>query len=217
MADFKICYAMCEEAGVERFAWHITTRRDGSIYEDYVFDIEGLKPYMDRTFIALYWRAVLKLESDPYWLGTSTTTTYASVTHPKHRVQKGLFWVIDEDGERRLLTYAVECDKNGVATGTSPAYNSKKGDSFSHERSWAEAAKGMHGRIRGKPWNHYPRGRVEVKDEKATVYFNPVLLEWDRFELVVFEKFRLFGFPVVFAPDYSEHYESGMERLRGEE
>ena len=123
-------------------------------------------------------------------------------------MRKGLFWAIDRETERRLLTYSAVCDKNGAVEAGQPPYNSKKGDSFSHERSWPLATESLSQRICNRPWNHFPRGRVEIANGKATVYYNPVLSEWADFETAVVREFELDGFPMRFVPDYSSHYES---------
>ena len=119
-----------------------------------------------------------------------------------------LFWAIDSGSERRLLTYSAACDMSGALEAGQPPYNSKKGDSFSHERSWPLAVESLPQRIRNKAWNHFPRGRVEIANGKATVYYNPVLANWPGFEAAVIREFELKGFRVRFVPDYSSHYES---------
>jgi len=129
-------------------------------------------------------------------------------------MRKGLFWVIpDNDGDRKLLTYTAVCDNNGVAAKGQPAYNSKKGDSFAHKNSWQLAAEKLSMKIRGKPWDYFPRGRVEIANNKATIYYNPLLSEWSGFEAVIRRDFELDDLPVRFAPDYSKHYKSGEENL----
>ena len=126
-------------------------------------------------------------------------------------MKKGLFWVIGDDYDRAILTYAIECDKNGQRIGEVPVYNSKKGDSFSHRQSWAEAAIAQPNRIKNKPWDYFPRGRVEIKDGKATIYFNPILSEWNGFEASVAIEFELADFPLIMIPDYSTHYKHKQE------
>ena len=124
-------------------------------------------------------------------------------------LKKGLFWVLtDGNGEQKLLKYTTICDKNGVAQNGQPAYNSKKGNSFSHEQTWPLLTENMPQKIKSKPWNYYPRGRVEIANGKATVYLNPVLLEWPLIDLVIIDEFDLKDFPVRFVPDHSKHYES---------
>jgi hypothetical protein len=127
-------------------------------------------------------------------------------------MKKGLFWVAGERGERLMLIHAVECDKNGRRLCATPAYNSRKGDSFSHQQSWADAAREQPGKVRNKPWDYFPRGRVEIRNGRAIVHFNPCLSEWDGFNAAVVSLFGLEDFPTVMAPDYSVHYQCMQEQ-----
>ena len=80
---------------------------------------------------------------------------------------KGIFWWIDD----RLLCRKVHCDENGTPLETAE-FTSKSGDNFNHKAEWEKLSKKITG---GNPYNYYPRGRVEIKRGKATVYLNPVL------------------------------------------
>jgi hypothetical protein len=126
-------------------------------------------------------------------------------------MKKGLFWLIAEGDELALLIYAADCDENGNRSGPEPPYNSKKGNSFSHERSWLEATKGQPSKIKSKAWDYFPRGRVEIKAGEASVYFNPILQEWGGFDEALVSLFDLRDFPMVMLPDYSLHYKAKQE------
>jgi hypothetical protein len=124
-------------------------------------------------------------------------------------VWKGLFWVIpDDDGDYKLLIYAAECDRYGVAAEGQPPYNSKKGNSFSHDCSWRLTTESLPSKIRGKAWNFFPRGRVEIANGKAIVYHNPDIT-WSDFQSAILREFEIEDFPVRFVPDFSKHYNSG--------
>ena len=51
-------------------------------------------------------------------------------------------------------------------------FSSKSGDNFNHRFEWARLDRKV---TEGQPFNYYPRGRVEIKNGKATVYLNPVI------------------------------------------
>ena len=131
-------------------------------------------------------------------------------------MRKGLFWLIPvEIGNKNnpfheilhmVLHYSALCDENGVIAYGQPEYNSKKGNSYSHERSWSLVIKGLPKELRDKPWNYFPRGRVEIANGKATVFFNPVLSEIPEFEVLIIREFMLSEIPVRFIPDFSNHY-----------
>lgn len=121
-------------------------------------------------------------------------------------MRKGLFWVIGEAGTRQLLTFSVECDENGALCDEQIPYNSRKGDSYVHRQSWALAAQKYPREIRNKPWNHFPRGRVEISNGKATVFHNPALEAWTEFQASVMHEFEIENIPARFVPDGSKHY-----------
>jgi len=93
-------------------------------------------------------------------------------------MRNGIFWLIDE----KLL-----CFKDGT---------------FNHKRSWLELPNKITG---GLPYNYYPRGRVEIKREKAVIYMNRHIYT----EQVIIEikrEFELHTVEVVIKIDGSKHY-----------
>lgn len=72
---------------------------------------------------------------------------------------RGVFWVIDNE----LLAYPF---------GSIDAYNgiSKSGLTYNHKRLWTD----IKPRGCNKPYNYYPRGRVEFSNKgKPIIYMNP--------------------------------------------
>ena len=84
---------------------------------------------------------------------------------------KGLFWLVKNDSEKfELFCIKILCYRDGetlekVETGVCES------EKLNHERAWAKLDKAV---TQGKPYNFYPRGRVEIKKGKATIFFNPV-------------------------------------------
>jgi hypothetical protein len=91
----------------------------------------------------------------------------------------GIFWVLTDNGEMenyKLLAFTIPCDARGIVTGrhTIPL-NSKSGTTYNHKIMWES-------RVRNNPaykpynkkgYDYYPRGRVEVANNKAVIYLNP--------------------------------------------
>ena len=73
-------------------------------------------------------------------------------------LHRGLFWYV----EGELIGFPVPCDEDG-RTGVCGAENN-------HERLWRTLPRRIR---RGRPYDFYPRGRVEVRHGKVTVYINP--------------------------------------------
>ena len=109
--------------------------------------------------------------------------------------KRGVFWLIEE-GE--LLAFPYE---DGEMIGLS-----KSGDNFNHKLLWD------HVKPRGcnKPFDHYPRGRVEISNKgKPIVYMNPNIGE-DAIKLIM-AAFELQEAPVIHY-DGSEHYKCYLDR-----
>ena len=83
-------------------------------------------------------------------------------------MKKGIFWIIDG----KPMTVSVECDAVGETVGPPPDYSSKSGDNFNHRIEWGKLPRRITG---GAAYNCYPRGRVEIRNGRATVWLNPVL------------------------------------------
>ena len=121
-------------------------------------------------------------------------------------MEKGIFWARrDADGKIELLTVKTPCDENGSAL-CPVCYTSKSGDNFNHKAEWEKLNRSV---TKGRAYNAYPRGRVEIKNGKVTVYANPELLRED-IRLFIIQTFRLAQAAsqgkVRFCADGSAHY-----------
>ena len=87
-------------------------------------------------------------------------------------MRKGIFWCTNFDAEcPKLIAVSVACDKNGDAK-EPVQFSSKSGNNFNHRPEWERLDRSI---TAGRPFNHYPRGRVEIKNGKATVFLNPAI------------------------------------------
>ena len=110
--------------------------------------------------------------------------------------KKGVFWLIEED---KLLTCPFT---EGEVIGLS-----KSGDNYNHKALWEYV------RPRGcnKPFDYYPRGRVEISNKgKPVVYMNSNIGE-DVIERIILA-FELKEVPIIHY-DGSEHYKCFLDRL----
>lgn len=121
-------------------------------------------------------------------------------------LKKGVFWCVGHNTDSpKLITVCTDCDPDGISD-PSTLYSSKSGDNFNHRLEWEKLGKRVTG---GLPFDWYPRGRVEIKSGKCTVYLNPdinnektVGLILEAFDLKTAEEVR----PVCFKSDGSKHY-----------
>ena len=91
----------------------------------------------------------------------------------------GIFWVICESGDladHMLLHFAIPCDKDGnpVDELVIPL-NSKSGNSYNHKKLWESEVKNnpAHKPYNRRAYSYYPRGRVEIANNRAVIYLNP--------------------------------------------
>lgn len=87
-------------------------------------------------------------------------------------MRKGIFWCTKFDAESmELITVSVVCDKDGDSQ-EPVQFSSKSGNNFNHRIEWNHLDRKI---TEGKAFDYYPRGRVEIKNGKATVFLNPVI------------------------------------------
>lgn len=84
--------------------------------------------------------------------------------------------------------------------------SSKSGENFNHEAEWSCLDKHI---TENHPYNYYPRGRVEIKNKKVTIYINPDINKErilckvvDAFELMVTDELKC----IKIKSDGSNHY-----------
>ena len=120
-------------------------------------------------------------------------------------MRKGIFWVVIDDEETNLISVTAECDVDGTSINPDILFSSKSGDNFNHKIEWSRLP---HSVTKGKLFNYYPRGRVEIKNGKVRIYINPDAYNETVFKLLIkdfdleecFDKIRV----VI---DNSAHYQ----------
>ena len=108
-------------------------------------------------------------------------------------LSRGVFWIVDD----KILAFPFYEDSGiGVA---------KSGNTYNHKKLWSEIKpKGCN-----KPYNYYPRGRVDISNKgKAIIYLNPNISE-DWFPEIRSE-FGIREDPTV-RYDYSQHYKCYLD------
>ena len=121
---------------------------------------------------------------------------------------KGIFWIVDEENLATNIPYMFRIPVN--STGESIIYdgmcppNSKRGDNYNHRLTWNNYV-ATHLK-RGRPFNCYPRGRVEISPlRKVKIFINPDI-NTPRIISFIYDMFRLAGKDVTVIADSSEHY-----------
>ena len=125
---------------------------------------------------------------------------------------KGIFWITDlEKIENNDLYFQIPCDSNGEITTLEFVSNAKSGTTYNHENTWKQLSKKE---TQGKPFNYFPRGRVQIANGKATVFLSPHILT-DEIKHWIIDKFNLTSLngikQVKFVADGSNHYKCYLD------
>lgn len=121
-------------------------------------------------------------------------------------IYKGVFWIAEDELEEYF--FRIPCDiKGNVVGGTEYPLCSKDGTNYNHKALWSVLPKVL---TKGKPFDYFPRGRVEIRNAKATVYLNPDINTEEIQDLII-ERFAIAkenGITAVrFVSDGSWHYQ----------
>lgn len=132
-----------------------------------------------------------------------------------NNLYKGVFWIKDmESIDESSVSVKALCDINGNfidLSSINPDILSKNETNFNHQKVWHALDKNITG---NKPYNYYPRGRVEIKNGKAVIYAN-VSIATEQLKNRVISEFNLTKengiVTVTLKADGSEHYKSYLE------
>lgn len=132
----------------------------------------------------------------------------------------GIFWIISDNydlSDYKLLTFPIPCSPEGKIDSSelSIELNSKKGNSYNHKKIWEETVKNnnQHKPYNKEEYNYYPRGRVEIAHNKATIFLNPNINKPDKIEKIKHE-FGLFSYNIPeinVINDGSSHYKCFLD------
>ena len=128
---------------------------------------------------------------------------------------KGVFWIKDKESiDESSVSIKALCDINGNfidLSSINPDTLSKNETNFNHQKVWHAFDKKITG---NKPYNYYPRGRVEIKNGKAVIYANVSIATEDLkiWAISVFNLIKENGIKAVaLKPDGSNHYKSHLD------
>jgi len=99
------------------------------------------------------------------------------------QLYSGIFWIITNNNnfdDYKILTFKMTYNKKIESTEIFyNKYNSKNGSNYNHKITWENEVQNnpTHKLYNKKPYNYYPRGRVELSSNKAIIYLNPHIIE----------------------------------------
>lgn len=127
---------------------------------------------------------------------------------------KGIFWIVDQDDieSNKKYCFVIPCSSDGVSTSVDNSCIAKSGDTYNHKKYWSMLSKEY---THNKPFDYYPRGRVEIMNGKATIYLNPNIATQEIMDFIV-EQFHLTKYnginKVRLFVDGSEHYKCYLDK-----
>lgn len=126
-----------------------------------------------------------------------------------------MFWIKDtENFDAYSVCIKALCDTRGNfidKSSINPDTLSKDETGFNHQKVWQTLDKRI---TDNKPYNYYPRGRVEIKNGKAVIYANVSIATEDlkNWAISVFNLIKENGIKaVVLKADGSNHYKSHLD------
>lgn len=133
---------------------------------------------------------------------------------------KGIFWCYltcfdDDMFGVTVLPVKVKCDLSGNVL-EKAEFSSKSGDNFNHKIEWKKR-KASTRICRRHPYNHFPRGRVEIKNGKIKIFANPVIIEEADAKESVVKAFELEEVKdkISWIADGSKHYCFAVDAMSG--
>lgn len=108
------------------------------------------------------------------------------------QLYRGIFWIPDVNNVRSSnLYFTIPCDVFGDINDPEfhipDSMSSTGSDNYNHQRVWNSLERKY---THGKPFNYYPRGRVEISNGVAKVFHSPRIPQ-DELKQFVIDKFNL--------------------------
>lgn len=89
-------------------------------------------------------------------------------------LHRGIFWVKDiDDISGSAIHVTADCDSQGNNLGNNQMdFTSYDGLSYNHENTWKKLGSNI---TDNKPFDYFPRGRVEIRNGKAIIFCSPYI------------------------------------------
>ena len=136
-----------------------------------------------------------------------------------NELYKGIFWIKNLDNIFINDTYyRLPCDEKGNIKDKcdySDDIFGKSGSNFNHEKLWVTLSSKV---TDNKEFDYYPRGRIEIKNGKATIFITQDLVNYQK-NVILFikDKFNLTNENGIIKIDVkfdgSSHYKSKLGEI----
>ena len=124
----------------------------------------------------------------------------------------GVFWILDDQDiyNSKDYCFTIPTEPDGTIIDYT-GLNAKSGLTYNHEKLWNELPRSL---TKGKPFNYYPRGRVQIRNNTAYIYYNPNLDNLPDFKSFIMKQFSLNDHTIKnikWNPDFSQHYRCHLD------
>ena len=132
------------------------------------------------------------------------------------QLYRGIFWILDvNNAGSSNLYFTIPCDVFGDINDPEfhipDSMSSTGSDNYNHQRVWDSLERRY---TKGKPFNYYPRGRVEISNGVAKVFHSPRIPQ-DELRKFVIDKFNLTPHngikKIKMIADGSDHYRCHLD------
>ena len=82
---------------------------------------------------------------------------------------KGIFWIIDSNNPYSNSDYCFKINISGNSLDPYLNLNAKSGTTYNHKLVWQQLSRKE---TFGKPYNYFPRGRIEIHNGVAKIFLN---------------------------------------------
>ena len=132
------------------------------------------------------------------------------------QLYRGIFWILDVNNVRSSnLYFTIPCDVFGDINDPEfhipDSMSSTGSDNYNHQRVWNSLDRRY---TKGKHFNYYPRGRVEISNGVAKVFHSPRIPQ-DELRQFVIDKFNLTQHSgikkIKMIADGSDHYKCHLD------
>lgn len=128
------------------------------------------------------------------------------------QLYQGIFWIVYEDNLDNNKPYCITIPSDSYGNVDSEGLTAKSGSTHNHKKVWSMMSSKL---THNKPFDYYPRGRVQIANGKAIIYLNPNIYYDEVIEFITkeFNLTRNNGISkVIPKADGSEHYKCYLDR-----
>ena len=99
---------------------------------------------------------------------------------------KGIFWIVDLENldNNKNYCFKIPSDVYGNPIDDNLDLNAKSGSTYNHKLVWDRLSRKL---TNGKPYNSYPRGRIEIHNGVAKIFLNGNINREDVIDFLISE------------------------------